>query len=102
MTWICRPLGYELLELDICKPAKDAILVKEKYLPLFGAEQPVHDRERFLREPAAIGRFYEAGFDSIAWRDEEDFSALLSEVWDACVLGSERRSGQVLPFLLTL
>ncbi len=105
LTSICRPRGYELLEVDLTNPHDrgDAILVKERYLGLFDVTPPVDERELFLREPYHAGRgFAEIGIDTASWRDEHDFQALLGRARDACVTASLHRYGAVLPFVLTL
>jgi hypothetical protein len=105
VTSICRRAGYELLQIDFSHPTRgqDAMLVKQRYLPLFGVEAPVNERELFLREPFGGWRgLVEIGVDTEAWRTQTDFHALLSQAWDACVAASTYRSGTVLPFILTL
>ena len=105
LTSICRPSGYELLQVDLTNPHDrgDAILVKERYLGLWGVAPPIDERELFLREPYHAGRgFAEIGIDTASWRDEQDFQLLLGEARDACVTASLRRFGVVLPFSLTL
>jgi tetratricopeptide (TPR) repeat protein len=105
VTSICRPRGYELLELDFTNPHDrgNAILVKERYLGLWDVSPPVDERKLFLREPYHAGRgLTDIGIDTAAWRDEHDFQELLSEAWDACVAASLQRFGVVLPFMLTL
>jgi tetratricopeptide (TPR) repeat protein len=105
VTSICRPRGYELLQLDFTNPQDrgEAILVKERYLHLWGVTQPVDERRLFLREPYHAGRgLSEIGVDTAPWREAHDFQALLGEAWDACVAASLQRFGLVLPFVLTL
>ena len=98
VTGVCRPRGYELLRVDW----RDAILVREEYLPLWEVERPVDERALFLAEEPRPGGFRDLGVDSLAWRQETDPHALLSAVWDACVEASMRRSGEVLPFVLSI
>ena len=105
VTSIARPAGYELLQIDFSHPTQgqDATLVKKHYLPLFGLEPPVDERELFLRQPFGGWRgLVEIGVDTEAWRDETDFQVLLSKARDACVAASVSRSGTVLPFVLSL
>ena len=104
LTGLCRPLGYELLEIDLTDPPlrQDAILVKREYLSLWDVALPVDERELFLREPVAAGGFKQIGVDSAAWRDRTDYRALLEEVRAACEAGSLARSGEILPFILRL
>jgi tetratricopeptide (TPR) repeat protein len=105
LTSICRPRGYELLQLDFTNPQDrgDAILVKERYLGLWNVTTPVDERRLFLQEPYHSGRsFSEIGIDTSPWREEHDFQALLSDAWDACVTASLERFAVVLPFILTL
>jgi hypothetical protein len=105
VTSICRPHGYGLLQVDLSNPHDrgDALLVKERYLGLWGVTPPVDERELFLREPYHAGRgFAEIGIDTSAWREERDFPALLGVARDACVAASLKRFGAVLPFTLTL
>ena len=102
LTTLCRPRGYELLQIDIRHPGRDVILVKNDYLALWDVALPVDERDLFLQEPAAAGNFREVGVDSTVWRNEPDPHALLSDVWDACVAASVKSRGEVLPFILTL
>jgi tetratricopeptide (TPR) repeat protein len=100
-----RAAGYELLQVDLSDPPhhQDATLVKERYLPVFGVEQPVDERELFLREPFRVGRgLVEIGVDTRPWRTQTDYDALLEEARAACVAASLARSGVELPFTLTL
>jgi tetratricopeptide (TPR) repeat protein len=99
-----RRFGYELLEIDFTMPPfrQDVILVREEYLQLWDVERPVDERTLWLAEPIDLGRFYQSGVDTVGWRSETDFQALLSKVWDACAAASIRRSGVVLPFVLNL
>jgi tetratricopeptide (TPR) repeat protein len=102
---ICRPAGYELLQIDFTHPTRgqDATLVKQQYLSLFGVEPPVDERALFLSEPFGGWRgLVEIGVDTEAWREQTDFDALLSQAWDACVAASAYRSEAVLPFILSL
>jgi tetratricopeptide (TPR) repeat protein len=102
---VCRPAGYELLQVDLSDPPyrQDATFVKERYLPLFGIEPPVDERELFLKEPFRVGRgLVEIGIDTRPWRTQTDFEALLRDARDACVAASLHRSGVVLPFTLSL
>jgi tetratricopeptide (TPR) repeat protein len=102
---VCRPRGYELLQVDFSRPTRgqDAMLVKEQYLPIWGVESPVGERDLFLREPYGGWRgLVEIGVDTRAWRPRTDFDALLSEAREACMAASRYRSGRVLPFLLDL
>ena len=100
---VCRPRGYELLEIDFSKPKRgqDALLVAERLLGLFGVEPPVDERDLFLREPYGGWRgLVEIGVDTRAWRSRTDFEALAVEARAACAAASLHRSGRVTPFLL--
>jgi hypothetical protein len=100
---VCRPRGYELLELDFSEPTggQDALLVQERHLRLWGIEPPVDERELFLREPYGGWRgLVEIGVDTRAWRSRTDFAALADEARAACAAASLHRSGRVTPFLL--
>ena len=102
---ICRPLGYELLQIDLSKPPRqqDVIVVKKDYLPLFGVEAPVDDRALFMREPVDVRRkgFRMVGVDPAAWREITDYDQLLGEIRRACEAASVMRSGEILPFRLS-
>lgn len=104
VTSICRPLGYELLELDLSDPplCQDAILVKRTYLDLWADRATGDERALFLQEPAARNMFEAVGADPAAWREQTDDDVLLSQVWDACAAASVKRSTRVLPFFLSL
>lgn len=100
---VCRPRGYELLEVDFSKPTcgQDALLVKEQHLGLWGVEPPVDERELFLREPYGGWRgLVEIGVDTRAWRSRTDLDALVAEARAACTAASLHRSGKIMPFLL--
>jgi tetratricopeptide (TPR) repeat protein len=102
---VCRPLGYELLQVDFSEPTRgnDAMLVKKRYLGIWGIEPPVDERELFLREPYGGWRgLVEIGVDTRAWRSRTDFDVLLAEARAACEAASVHRSGEVLPFVLGL
>jgi tetratricopeptide (TPR) repeat protein len=103
---LCRPLGYELLQLDLSKPPRqqDVIVVSERYLGLFGVEAPVDERALFMQEPAYTRRkgFRQVGGDPVAWRELKDYDRLLDEVRTACRAASVARSGVVLPFHLAI
>jgi tetratricopeptide (TPR) repeat protein len=102
---VCRPRGYELLQVDFSKPTRgqDATLVKERYLGLWEIEPPVDERELFLREPYGGWRgLVEIGVDTRAWRSRTDFDALAEDAHDACAAASRHRSGRVLPFVLDI
>jgi hypothetical protein len=100
---VCRPRGYELLEVDFSKPTcgQDALLVKEQHFGLWGVEPPVDERELFLREPYGGWRgLVEIGVDTRAWRSRTDLDALVAEARAACTAASLHRSGKIMPFLL--
>lgn len=103
-TAVARPRGYELLQIDLGDPPirQDALLVKSECLGLFGVPAPVDERELYLREPAISRRFAKLGYDTAAWRERTDYYAVASEVWDACVEASMRRSNKALPFVLAV
>jgi hypothetical protein len=102
---LCRPLGYELLQIDLSRPPRqqDVIVVKKEHLPLFGVEAPVDARALFLREPVDVRRkgFRMVGADPAAWREIENYDRLLDEVRRACEEASIIRGGDVLPFRLS-
>jgi tetratricopeptide (TPR) repeat protein len=100
-----RAAGYELLEVDISNPTlrQDVTLVKNQYLTAFGVEASQDERELFLRNPFRVKfGLAQIGIDTRPWRTRTDFDVLLGEAWDACVAASLSRSGEVLPFVLTL
>jgi Flp pilus assembly protein TadD len=100
---VCRPHGYELLQVDFSRPTRghDVMFVKERYLDLWDVEAPVDERRAFLREPFGGWRgLVEIGVDTRAWRERTDVDTLVEEAREACVAASRFRSGRVFPFVL--
>lgn len=98
---VCRPIGYEIIDLDLSSPpTRQDVLLAKRELGLSAAQ--VDERELFLAQPAIRGPFMEIDVDTRAWRAITDAEELFSTVWDACCRASMERSGRVLPFHLSI
>lgn len=84
---VCRPLGYEIVDLDLSSPpTRQDILLAKRELGLSAAQ--VDERELFLAQPAIRGSFMEIDIDTRAWRTIMATEELFSAVWDACCSAS--------------
>jgi tetratricopeptide (TPR) repeat protein len=96
-TDVGRDHGYDLLDYN----GHDVTLIPNEHLHVFGIDQPVDIRARYLREPSRICRFHRVGYNAAAWRERTDYDNLLPEIWDACLAASIKQNKTRVPFLLS-